>query len=402
MRQPIRLLLTSCLLLASGLAAVAPGAAAVGAATASEVVEPGAIPVVARSEAERQLLSTAQLEQRAVHPGDRAIAEAARSRPTFGGAYVDGDGTIVIQVAGSTDAMRRSLDLSDGESIRFERVEYSESELQERAAALFASLNSRVKVTSIHIDHQARSFVIEVDEQHLARLQDLLQRPDIADTLDIPLEIWTGPAGGDDACTSRRSCFNPMRPGIRIQPQTNPNRNCAMGWHVALGGGGSGFLMSAHCIMANSDTVWSHGPYGDIGWNDGNLGLYLYNQTDVAMVTMPTDQTRSAPYGISYGVEGSGRPFQGAPVCGSLANVGANRCGTVVASWAVWTSNICGCTQYGARHNLSAQNGDSGSPIWELPHPQRRQITAVGIHSNAGTYFSYIDLALQYYNATVK
>lgn len=173
-------------------------------------------------------------------------------------------------------------------------------------------------------------------------------------------------AGGDASCTSRDSCYSPMKAGNKVRDGSIYGANwCTQGFLVVKNGTSDvEFLTAGHCAWDGVGSIWYHQAYGLLGAEDGTA--YGEDGYDVMKVQFPDAQRSALIYGVSGSQQltASRSPIQNEGVCFSGAKTNAIVCGTVTAATATWVSQTCGCNVWGGDTNLAPIPGDSGSPLY--------------------------------------
>ena len=212
------------------------------------------------------------------------------------------------------------------------------------------------------LDTPQNMLVISVPDAEVARAEATSSI--VSGALGVPVRFQSGVADQDAACTSRTNCTSPMRGGIEIRKGSSSGSYfCTMSFHVMNGGDGQ-FLTAGHCGYAGSNN-WYHSGYGSSLIGAEQSSLYLYG-TDAMRVSLVAYQDSNRVYTNSAAnyVTMNAAIW---PVIGQVVRVsGANggwRGGTITSDWTSWTSDTCGCTQWGADASYTMLGGDSGGPV---------------------------------------
>ena len=106
--------------------------------------------------------------------------------------------------------------------------------------------------------------------------------------------------GDDVTCTSRDTCYGPIKAGIRIRDgSTSGTHWCTMGFLVTVNGTtDEQLLTAAHCYFDGVGTNWYHNAYGLLG-SEANRSAYGQDGYDVMTVRFPDAQDSELIYGVS-------------------------------------------------------------------------------------------------------
>ena len=221
--------------------------------------------------------------------------------------------------------------------------------------------------------------------------------------------VALGEPGDDVACTSRDTCYGPMKSGIRIRDgSTSGTHWCTMGFLVTVNGTTDEQMLTAgHCYFAGVGTNWYHKAYGLLG-SEADRSAYGEDGYDVMTVRFPDTQNSELIYGVSgpQQLTGSRDPITGEGVCFSGAKTDAVKCGTVTAAIYTWTSETCSCSVWGSRSSFSPLHGDSGAPLYSRVYITNTSTpywlnTPLGIVDHEAGMFATVSAAEWTYGVTI-
>lgn len=346
-----------------------------------------------------------------------SFEQAVRERADFAGMYIDNlrGGKVVVLSTAEPGRVSREL-LSAFPRLRSDlivrRTTITEAELQKLADRLFdrrAQLLPGIDIRSTGVDLARPGVNVRVRPDHVTAAKEALAK--IQDTsAGIEFIVQAEGTITPSSCTSRDNCANPMKAGIRISNVSNGT--CTMGFHVRLQVDYQ-FFTAGHCGWDTSTTGWYHDGYVGINNTPGLIGhqaATLYDDVhgvDIMRVKINDAQTTNDIYGVNGDVASGGWPVIGNMACASLGRSTTVDCGVVEDNYVpYYHTQLCTwCDLHGATATgITAQGGDSGSPVWEQTSPSSSK-KAIGIHSahaDGRIYFARVGDALNIWDATVR
>lgn len=312
----------------------------------------------------------------------------------FAGIHFEEDGRAVVSFVSADQARDASIanQLAGGLGVEVRQVDYSQSELEAAMAEAWEvwpyELDSLVSV-GVDVARNALLFGVNLADPRLPSIAD-----EMSSLLGVPVRAVFENPDEETVCTGREYCFSPMEAGILVRKgSTTAPGICTMGFHVRSGSNHY-FLTSGHCGCDGS-VYWYHKPYGYVGIETQNLynRFELYPQ-DAMSVSLSSSQVSDNVY-PGYEVGHARNPYQGETVCASRGVANLIDCGTVTTVHSTWWGGTCGCTIYGSKTSgISADLGDSGSPVFVVDGlPDNREV-AVGVLATSGGSFARMQSVL--------
>ncbi len=335
-----------------------------------------------------------------------------RTLTTLGGVWVDQmtGGDIVVQLTqsdASTVNTIMALAPAGRHAVRVQVVQHTEAQLLDALRGLSRSWEARygaIHLVGAAIDEEANGLSVEIGSGSGTDLSALSH--DLSATAGVGVSVREVVAGGDATCTSRDSCYSPMKAGNKVRDGSTSGANwCTQGFLVVKNGTSDvEFLTAGHCAWDGVGNTWYHQAYGYLGAEDGTA--YGEDGYDVMKVQFPDAQKSALIYGVSGSQQltASRSPIQNEGVCFSGAKTNAIVCGTVTAATATRVSQTCGCNVWGGDTNLAPIPGDSGSPLYARVYitggtPYWLN-TPIGIVDHENGYFALVSAAEWVLNVT--
>ncbi len=335
-----------------------------------------------------------------------------RSLPALGGIWVDqrSGGDIVGQLA-STDASTvdtiRALAPTGKHAVRVETVQHTEAQLLDALRGVsrgWALRHASVRLVGAAIDEEANGLSVGIASGSETDLSGLAT--DLSLEAGVGVTVHEVAVGGDATCTSRDSCYSPMKAGNKVRDGSTSGANwCTQGFLVVKNGTSDvEFLTAGHCAWNGVGSTWYHQAYGLLEAEDGTA--YGEDGYDVMKVQFPDAQKSVFIYGVSGSQQltASRSPIQNEGVCFSGAKTAAIVCGTVTAATATWVSQTCGCNVWGGDTNLAPIPGDSGAPLYARVYitggTPYWSNTPIGIVDHENGYFALVSAAEWVLNVT--
>jgi hypothetical protein len=312
----------------------------------------------------------------------------AESLPEFAGAYFDqkAGGQLTLQFTSISDLdvdVLRSLAPDNSREVAIVGAEFTRAQLRDalhRAVGVWKELVPDVEWVAIAVDERANSLRIEVPAADLSKVGSRVEQ--VSDRLGVAVSLTAGSSYSPAACTSRDSCYSPMKAGIRIIASPDV---CTMGFHVTSGSNRK-MVTAGHCSGApGSPETWYH-------TTNVIVGAELSNRfgdwgTDIELVDINYDvQASHLIYGTSRQSHAVGNPATSELICASLRKSNAYDCGTVNDNYVLYTMVLSGVTYHlngWDANGLAIQTGDSGSPMFK-PDSLGAEAVAYGVVSNLG------------------
>jgi len=329
-----------------------------------------------------------------VNEASERLLPYLQSLPTYAGAYVvpSESGRLVVLLTGrdgASDAQVGQLAPDDIRSVSIVEAKHSLADLKQAADEAWVKWPglSSTKLLEVAVDEAENGLTIGVSTMDAAKAQEGASA--LAERLGVPIALSTVAPELDLSCSSRTSCFTPMKSGIRIDNDVSGGAlRCTMGFHVRAGTDVQ-FLTAGHCGY-NAPSDWWHVGYGFIGFVTATQ--YPSGARDVMRVGMADVQRSNDIYASSWQVTSSRNPLQGESLCASLGVTNAIDCGSVSSAWTSWGSSGCFCTMWGGAYSgIASGAGDSGSPMFALGYSPNA--VAIGILDTA-TKFALVQNAL--------
>lgn len=304
------------------------------------------------------------------------VLDEVRDSELYAGAYVDqrNGGGIVLLLTRADPAVTALIDAARPQLSRGLEVKVVVTSFQQLEAAMYTTWDiwaeyfRNTTLVSVSVDERANALVVGVEAPDQARVASDIAP--LAARLGVPATVEAATAERD-LCSSRTSCAPPMKAGVRISRSANPPNHtgtCSMGFHVYTSSGGGRFVSAGHC--GHNGTFWWHNPgtpgSGGIGSEQATLyGPNFSPSRDIHAVGIPTSWMTNRIFGSSAQIKSMAHPVLDESICASLGvSTDAYDCGHVSKTAHTWTSNVCACTQSGARATgVTNTGGDSGSPM---------------------------------------
>lgn len=319
---------------------------------------------------------------------DRVIG-SLKSLPGFAGFYFDhqnrGAPTVLLTTVTLHDEARVLFPPELREEVEFNEADHTYAELVESARVLADSTAPHVHSVAVKVKENALE--LQVDD---AAAIDAV-RSQARKLTSIPVVLTVEPSPEPDACSSRSSCYSPMRAGIRVENEAGGYGTLGFGiWHNS----DKQWIVSGHLTPTGSG-YYSHYIY--------NLGTTAENEfapggMDARAVYASDSQVSDDVYrtpSLVRDVKGTKYPSVGLSIC--LSGVSTVSCGQVIDDFVIYTLNGIP-SLVGARGDYSRAPGDSGGPVYQI---SGSQAYAVGAHSTSGGAFARMSDLGSYMGASV-
>lgn len=334
-----------------------------------------------------------------------SVLPLARSMANFGGAWVDqlSGGDLVVQLVSPDPAALAAIQRlapAGGRVVRVERVAHTERQLLAALRGLVRSWPDRhagLVLAGAAVSEPANGLAVHVAGTSSTDLMVLSSELTAETGVDVAVDNVT--VADDAACTSRDSCYTPMKAGNRVRDGSTTGGNwCTQGFLVVENGTSNvQFLTAGHCGVKGVGNTWYHQAYGLLGAEDGTA--YGEDGYDVMKVEFPDSQKSALIYGVSGSQQltASRNPITNEGVCFSGARTDAVVCGTVTAANATWLSQTCSCNVWGGDTNLAPIPGDSCAPLYSRVYITGANPywsnTPIGIVDHESGYFAVVAAA---------
>jgi hypothetical protein len=287
-----------------------------------------------------------------------------------------------------------------------ESVPYSADDIQDAILTPWETAPEDLPLYGVAYDAGDRAIVLQVAPGHTD--EALAAAPAVSEATRMQVEIEEAPRPDDTACSTRATCYSPMKGGIQIRRGSTSGALCTMGFHVQVGTDEQ-FVTAGHCGYSGSN-AWYHAGYpnADCSSTTGCVGFetatqYGTNGRDIMRVQMNDSQDSNVMWalgGSSDPVGSAVDPMQGMWTC---VTKGVSQqwwqCGWLSHTSTSWTSTTCGCVVVGARTAVGGEASDSGSPIVVGVAGSWR---ALGILNTNGGHFARVQDALSAWGITIR
>ncbi len=268
-------------------------------------------------------------------------------------------------------------------------------------------------MVSVGIDDSANAVRIYVTPEAVGARSS--SAAGFATAVGVPVEVSTESRGKDTSCTSRTSCYDPYKAGIRIRPgSVTGSPPCTLAFFIVVSGDIQ-VLTAGHCGYYGSS--WYHPGIGPDTNPDGRVGsvqssLYKQGGKDVLRMSALDREASVEVYGFANAYDemrDARDPILNEAVCASMSVSNTNDCGTISDVSRSWVSETRNYTVYGAdTSGIAPIVGDSGSPVYTrftMPAkpgvPQHSVFTPLGVLDHENGYFAIVDDALASWGATM-
>lgn len=220
--------------------------------------------------------------------------------------------------------------------------------------------------------------------------------------------------GHDVTCTTRTNCFDPYKPGIRInEGAVNGSPPCTLAFFVYQGTDKQ-VLTAGHC--GHYGNTWYHPGTGGNTNPTGQVGSVQATQyhaggRDILRMSVLDVEASENIYGFSNpnNQMTTRDPILMEAVCASMAISNINDCGAVSDTSLSWTSETENIVVNGAdMSGIAPITGDSGSPVYarfSIPAkpgvPAHTLFVALGVLDHENGYFARVQDSLGTWGATI-
>lgn len=317
--------------------------------------------------------------------------------PTLGGLWIDSThgGRLIVQLTKADQDIIDSVVArlpARTMGVEFRTVGYSEQDLRAAAhgvEAVWAKVGGPAVLLGTTVDIPNNRIVLRFDKDNLAA--GIAAAVKVQDALDVPVATSVDIPDHDTSCTVRSNCWDPiLKAGAWIFEHGVPSpygNICTMGFHIQLANDEQ-FVTAGHCGIYNRSYAdwWQTSASGVIGNELENL--IESDGRDIMRVSMADSRASNQVFGETKVVFGWTWPLTGQAIKVSLG-WGSNtiKTGTVTDAYSSWTSDVCGCTVWGADASWTTLPGDSGSPVYNV---SGNYLNAIGTNSNASGHFAEI------------
>ena len=264
-----------------------------------------------------------------------------RSLKTFAGVWVDqqSGGDLVVSLTSLDAPTLGAIEArapSASRGVRVVTAKHTAATLEAAMHSLtqtWRSAHADAPLVAVGRDTPNNRLQVQITKGSGADLAGLASS--LTTQVGVDMTVTETEPGDDVTCTSRDTCYGPMKAGIRIRDgSTSGGHWCTMGFLVTVNGTtDEQLLTAAHCYFDGVGTNWYHKAYGLLG-SEANRSAYGHDGYDVMTVRFPDAQDSELIYGVSGPQQftGSALPITGEGVCffgivdhelGYFANVAA-------------------------------------------------------------------------------
>ena len=349
---------------------------------------------------------------------ERLLPEV-RSLPTYGGAWIDqpGGGGLVIALTdldSSVTAQIAALTPAATRGVRIQLVSYPRSDLEKAAREVSEAFlpEAAFGVVAVGIDDMRNSVRLYVSPASARTTMQTL--PQLEREFGVPFTLVEQDRGNDVTCTSRVNCYDPYKPGIRInEGAVNGEPPCTLAFFIYQGTDKQ-VLTAGHC--GHWGNTWYHPGIGGNTNPTGQVGSVQASQyhaggRDILRMSVFDWEASETVYPASnpYNQVIARDPVLNEAVCASMAISDIVDCGTVSATTSSWKSETEMIWVNGAdTTGIAPIIGDSGSPVYasySIPAkpgvPAHTLYAAIGVLDHEKGYFARVLDSLDAWGATI-